>query len=131
MSIRTQPPHSRLPRALLENTRFHSSLCVYFCLFETSQEEISAHKEEVLPFWCGSVQSALASMSTLSCQESVKRDVGGNADAFTWTFKDTKFYFVGVCCLDVSLKAHTKKVEGTIKTCVAINHPEQQRSLLP
>lgn len=127
MSIRTQPPHSRLPRALLENTRFHSSLCVYFCLFETSQEGISGRKEEVLPFCCGSVQSALAAELSGVCQEGC----GGNADAFTWTFKDTKFYFGGVCCLDVSPKAHTKKVEGTIKTCVAINHPEQQRSLLP
>lgn len=50
-------------------------MCVL--LSETYQEEISVHKEEVLPFWCGSVQSALASESTLSCQETVKRDVGG------------------------------------------------------
>lgn len=77
MSIRTWPPHSGLPRALLEIPWFYSFLCVCFCLFEMCQEEISTYKEAVLPFWYGSVLSALAFESALSCQESVKRDVGG------------------------------------------------------
>lgn len=76
MSIRTWPPHSGLPRALLEIPWFYSFLCVLLFVWNVSGGDFHIQGSSS-SFWYGSVLSALAFGSALSCQESVKRDVGG------------------------------------------------------